>query len=62
MPTTQKDHPSEDDGLTPFERFEALGRKLFGVPKSEVDALREQEGTERSGVQKRSGDTKRAPD
>jgi len=29
--------PDQDDGKTPFERFEDVLRKVVTVPKSEVD-------------------------
>lgn len=33
--------PTEDEGLTPFERFERLTREIVAVPKAEVDKRRE---------------------
>jgi hypothetical protein len=35
--------PEPADGRTPFERFEDLARKVVGVPKAEVDALRKKQ-------------------
>ena len=34
---------SDDDDLTPFERFEQFARRIFAVPKKEVEAMRERE-------------------
>jgi hypothetical protein len=35
------------DGLTPFERFERLTKRLVSVPKAEVDELRKKQQAER---------------
>ncbi len=34
--------PPNDDGRTPFDRFEDVLRKVVSVPKSEVDEKRHQ--------------------
>lgn len=39
--------PDTDDGQTPMQRFESFARKLFAVPKSEIDEQREKEQQER---------------
>jgi hypothetical protein len=35
--------PDADDPRTPFQRFEAFARRLFAVPKSEIDELRDKD-------------------
>jgi hypothetical protein len=35
--------PDPDDPRTPMERMESFARRLFAVPKSEIDALRAKE-------------------
>lgn len=35
---------SEDDGASPFERFENFARRLFDVPKREIDEHRAKDG------------------
>jgi hypothetical protein len=41
------------DNRTPFERFEDLTRKIVGVPKAEVDALRKKQQKRRSAAARR---------
>jgi len=36
------------DGSTQFQRFEALGRRLFAVPKKELDAKLESDRARRT--------------
>jgi hypothetical protein len=40
--------PAEDEGLTPYERFERLTREIVAVPKAEVDERREKAKRPRS--------------
>jgi len=40
--------PAEDEGLTPYERFERLTREIVAVPKAEVDERREKAKRRRS--------------
>jgi hypothetical protein len=44
---------SDADARTPFERFEALTRKIVGVPKGEVDALRKKQQQARRRAKQR---------
>jgi hypothetical protein len=38
-----EDKDRSDDDLTPFERFEQFARRIFAVPKREVEEMRERE-------------------
>ncbi len=53
MAEPEPEDEKHQDDKTPFERFEALAKKVLEVPKEEVDKLREQEKRERE--KKRTG-------
>lgn len=40
-------HHQDQDDRTPYERFEELARKLFRVPKEEVDEQRRKDEREK---------------
>jgi hypothetical protein len=54
---TERTQQEQDEAQAHWQRFQELGRKLFAVPKSEVDALREQEREERGKQDGQDGDT-----